>query len=44
MFEFTVVHKYCGYTKTVQGYNVWDAMRNNNLDHNVWIVESVSRV
>ena len=44
MFEFTVVHKHCGYTKTVQGYNVWDAMRSNNLDHNVWIVESVSRM
>ena len=44
MLRFTVVHKYCGYTKTVEGYNVWDALKTNNLDHNVWKVEGVERV
>ena len=38
MFEFIIVHKFCGYTKTVRGANIWDALRQNNLDYTVWMV------
>ena len=38
MLEFTVVHKFCGYTKRVRGNNVWEALRDNGLDHRVWMV------
>ncbi len=43
MLKFTVVHKYCGYTKTVEGHNVWEALRKNNLDPTVWIVQSIGQ-
>ena len=42
MLEFKVVHKYCGYTKTVKGFNVWEAFKNNKLDLQVWEVVEVS--
>lgn len=42
MLEFKVVHKYCGYTKTIKGNNVWDAFKDNNLDLQVWEVVEVS--
>ena len=44
MLEFTVVHKYCGYTKKIQGHNVWEALKTNGLDVNVWKVEGVENV
>jgi hypothetical protein len=44
MLEFVVTHKYCGMTKTIQGYNVWDALKANNLDYNVWTVVSVQNI
>ena len=43
MMTFTIEHKYCGYTKEVQGYNVWDAFKSNGLDVNVWVVKKVEK-
>ena len=44
MLRFTIEHKYCGYTTTVEGYNVWDALRNNGKDFNCWTVLGVEKV
>ena len=41
MLRFTIEHKYCGYTTTVEGYNVWDALKSNGKDINYWTVLSV---
>jgi hypothetical protein len=41
MLEFVVKHKYCGMEKTISGHNVWDALRENGLDVNIWIVQEV---
>ena len=41
MLEFVVVHKYCGFTKIIKGYNVWDAFKSNGLDLNVWEVKNI---
>ena len=41
MLEFVVKHKYYGMEKTVSGYNVWNALRENGLDANIWIVQEV---
>lgn len=38
MLRFTIEHKYCGYTTTVEGCNVWEALRNNGKDINYWTV------
>lgn len=41
MLKFTIEHKYCGYTTTVEGCNVWDALKSNGKDINYWTVLSV---
>ena len=41
MLRFTIEHKYCGCTTTVEGYNVWDALKSNGKDINYWTVLSV---
>ena len=38
MMTFKIEHKYCGFTTTVSGCNVWDAMRKNNKDLHYWRV------
>lgn len=43
MITFTVEHKYCGYIKEIQGCNVWDALKENGLDVNIWIVKKVEK-
>ena len=44
MLKFTIEHKYCGYTTTVEGYNVWDALKSNGKDIKFWNVLSVEKV
>ena len=44
MMKFTVEHKYCRMTKTVEGFNVWDALKSNGLDFIIWIVKSVEEI
>ena len=44
MLEFTIVHRYCGYTKTIQGYNIWDALKSNGLDYKIWEVKGVTEI
>lgn len=44
MLEFIVKHKYCGMEKTISGHNVWDALRENDLDINIWIVQEVRQI
>lgn len=36
MKTYIVEHKHCKATKTIEGYDFWDAMRKNNLDYKVW--------
>ena len=43
MLTFTVTHKHCGFTKTIKGYNVWEAFKTNGLDHNIWTVTNVKK-
>ncbi len=43
MITITVEHKYCGMTKAITGYNVWDALKESGCDYKVWIVVSVQR-
>ena len=43
MLTFIVKHKYCGMTKVITGYNVWDALKENGCDYKVWTVVSVQR-
>lgn len=42
MLTFKVEHKYCGYTKTIKGSNIWEAFKTNGLDHTVWTVVEVN--
>ena len=44
MLNFTVVHKYCGYTKQIQGCNIWDALKENNLDFKIWQVLNIEKI
>lgn len=43
MFIFTIEHKHCGMTTTIKGYDVWDALRNNNKDISLWIIKKVEK-
>ena len=43
MLTFIVKHKYCGMTKAITGYNVWDALKESGCDYKVWTVVSVQR-
>lgn len=43
MYKFLLEHKYCGMRKVVKGNNVWQALHNNGLDENVWIVVNIIR-
>ena len=43
MMKFEIEHKYCGFTKTVEGDNGYDAFKKNGLDLNVWIVKNVEK-
>lgn len=36
MKEFTFVHKHCGMTKLVEAENLYQAIKENNLDTKVW--------
>ena len=37
MNEYTVEHKFSGTTKTINGNDLWSAMRKNNLEEKYWI-------
>lgn len=39
----TVEHKYCGFTKKVEGENIYDAFKKNGLDLNIWKVIEVEK-
>lgn len=36
MKTYTVEHKHCKAILTIKGYDIWEAMRKNNLDMRVW--------
>ena len=44
MFNFTVSHKYCGHIKNIKGYNIWDALKVNNLDFKIWKVLNIEKI
>lgn len=39
MKNFVVVHKHCGYARSIEGFDIWDALKKNGLDGKVWIVQ-----
>lgn len=41
MFTITLCHKYCGYTKTLQGESFSRIFKDNGLDNKIWIVKEV---
>jgi hypothetical protein len=36
MKNFTVEHKYCGAIRTIEGYDIYDAMKKANLPRSYW--------
>lgn len=38
MTQYTVEHKNCGYIKVIEGYDIYDAFKKNNLQSNMWTV------
>ena len=38
MMKYTIQHKYCGITATIEGYTIWDAFRSFNKDPRYWNV------
>ena len=44
MYELVVEHKYCGFTKTIEGMSIVDAMKKNGLDINVWSVIEMNKL
>ena len=44
MFKFTVQHKYCGMIKQIEGVNVWDAFKREELDFNIWTCKEVKPI
>ena len=44
MMQYTIEHKYCGMTKTIEGYTVWDAFRSFGLNPNLWNVISSEEI
>ena len=36
MKTYTVEHTHCKAIRTIEGYDIWDAMRKNSLDIRVW--------
>ena len=41
MFTVTLIHKYCGYTKTLQGESLARVFKDNGLDSQIWTVKEV---
>lgn len=35
--KFLVEHRYCGFTKVIEGETIYDAYKKNNLDLDLWI-------
>lgn len=44
MLEFTVEHKYSKTIHVVEGENVFQAYKNNNLDFNLWTVIDTEKI
>ena len=42
--RFTITHRYCGFTKTIEGPNLWDAFKLNGLDYKIWEAVSVEKI
>lgn len=36
MKNFTVEHKFCGQVKEITGYDIYDAMKRNNISLKYW--------
>ena len=43
MYKFWIEHKYCGMRKIVKGNSYESALRNNDLDPNVWGLITIIR-
>ncbi len=38
MQDFTIRHKYCGITKKISGYDIYDAFKKCDIDFKYWLV------
>lgn len=36
MYKFLVRHRYCGMTRQIEGYDIWDALRRSGLNPKIW--------
>lgn len=41
MYQFTIEHIYCGFTTTIIGNDIYEALRKNGKDAKYWKVISV---
>ena len=37
MIQYTVRHKHCGATTTIEGYDIYNAYRNSGLSATIWV-------
>lgn len=44
MYKFTIQHKHCGMIAQVEGYNHWEAMRNNGYNGKLWILRAIEPI
>lgn len=44
MLRFTIQHKFCKCLRQIEGENVFDALKNNNLDFKFWDILDVEKI
>ena len=44
MMRYTIQHKHCGMTTTIEGYTIWDAFRSFNKDPRYWTVVAAENI
>lgn len=44
MVRYIIKHKYCGMTKTIEGYTVWDAFRSFGLNPRYWDIINSEKI
>ena len=44
MKVFTIQHKHCKAITKIEGYDIWDAMRKNNIKGNAWEIIAEEKI
>lgn len=44
MYEYIIVHRHCGNTQVIYGYDYIDACRRWGIDPNLWFVQNAEYV